>query len=66
MAHYDAKLKPRLNARQRRLRQDELNQDHRNVDRNPDDDPRDYGLMDGESIYADDGGGPVPLDQLFK
>ncbi len=66
MAHYDAKLKPVLDARQQRIRQRVLNQDYRNVDRNLDDDPAEYGFDDSESVYADDGGGPTPLDKLFR
>jgi len=65
VAHYDATVGWVLGARQRLLDRTH-NQDPRNDDRNSDDDHRDHGLMDGQTIYADDGGGAIPLDQLFK
>lgn len=62
--HYTSKDLPRLHERQRRIREDELGQNP--LELNSDDDPIDHGFDDSESIYADDGGGPAPLDYLFK
>ena len=65
MAKAPSNTKTELMRRQAWRRERELGQDP-NFGEIGEDDPKDHGLMDSESVFADEGDAPVPLDKLFR
>lgn len=65
MPRTSSDAKAELLRRQARRRERELAQNP-NFGEIGEDDPRDHGLMDDESVFADEGDTPTSLDKLFR
>jgi hypothetical protein len=65
MARTSSDTKTELLRRRAWFRERELGQDP-NFGETGDDDPKDHGLMDNESVFADEGETPMSLDKLFR
>lgn len=67
MAEYGPEGLAKLKARQRQLREQEIQSDPHRFE-SPEDDPSEHGLFDHEAVFADEGESDAvrPLDQLFR
>lgn len=67
MVEYGPAGHARLKARQRRRREDEIQQDPRCLEQ-PEDDPAEHGFYESEIRFADESESDAvrPLDQLFR